>query len=157
MIIIEIRPCLLTYFVFACLPFYAWQVFFSYLDINCAEEAIYLQPIGHLVVFIVLKRPEHVRTCWPPHRGSKCLKPPKFKFTWSHFANFSSNYFYDFRFRCLNVFHIQSLSNCCKNDYDQSITRICRLIIGGIFLLGPTVLRRAKAGKQNLLTFASIS
>ena len=115
MIIIEIRPCLLTYFVFACLPFYAWRVFFSYLDINCAEEAIYLQPIGHLVVFIVLNRPEHVRTCRPPHRGSKWLKSAKFKFTWSHFANFSSNYFYDFRFRCLNAFHIQNLSNCGRN------------------------------------------
>ena len=39
--------------------------FFSYLY-NCAEEAIYLQPIGHLAVFLVLNRPEHVRTCRPP-------------------------------------------------------------------------------------------
>ena len=60
------NQALSTYLLRFCLfAFLRLTGFFSYLY-NCAEEAIYLQPIGHLVVFLVLNRPEHVRTCRPP-------------------------------------------------------------------------------------------
>ena len=47
---------------------------------------------------------------------------------------------YNFRFRLLHALYIQNLSNCHKNKYNQSISRI----FGEFLLLSPTVGRPRK-------------
>ena len=52
-----------------------------------------------------------------------------------------SAYSNDFRFRSLHALHIQNLSNCCRHNYDQSISRFSKSIFGGFLTFGPTVAR----------------
>ena len=67
------------------------------------------------------------------HGGSKWLKLAKNKFTWSDFTNFSKQV-QQIPFPVVASPHIENLSNCCRHKYDQSISRIFKNLIFGMFL-----------------------
>jgi hypothetical protein len=61
------------------------------------------------------------------HFGLKCLKSSTNVFTWCDLTNFFQSKLltdsHHFRFRSLDLLHIQNLSNCCRH-YQASFDRL---------------------------------
>ena len=86
------------------------------------------------------------------HSGSNWLKPAKNKFTWCYFTRFSmqvSSNSHNFRFRSLCALHIQNLSNCCRHNYDPSISRIFHSNIWRVFDIWTKCVAQCSGGVAN--------